>query len=124
MVSPRSRMVTTAMTSPFPVAVLGPVAGRQPPGPTGGGLAGHRLRRAPGGPADDLEQELEDLDVPPGGRQVLAPSVEAVPADEEGVQAPVDPEHGLEGGAASGPVAGVGDDRDPLAVLMSRHAFE
>src|SRR5580765_4004726 len=60
-----------------------------------------------------LEQELEDLDVPPRLREILAPSVQTMPPDQEPVHGRGALEHRLDALRETGDILIVVQDRKP-----------
>src|SRR5687767_10235911 len=74
--------------------------------------------------SDCLEQELENLDVTPRLRQIVAPSVQPMPAQQEAVGRRPLLQDRFDAAGQRRDVLVVFEDRHPLAVLMRAHPFE
>ena len=71
-----------------------------------------------------FEQELENLHVASRLRQVVAPSVQPMPAQQKAVDRRRLFQHRCDAACERGDVLVVLEDRHPLAVLVRAHTFE
>src|SRR5215470_5138241 len=83
------------------------------------------IGRAPGTvSAQNLEQEFQNLNVPPGLREIFPPRVQSVPAQQKPMRAGVLVQDTFDSSGQAGHVLRVLDDWKPLRVLVCGYALE